>query len=271
MSKIKAVTVYQIPGSDKLYKSEDLAAKAMKAAKQREAREKRKREREEEERRVREEQRNYVRLNAVSPSHALQLVAEKAKEYWGLEVVVVRGASRKRIVVKNGEEFINLESVEISLSDPSGNGLKKLGVVRGGFSISIEEILFRSGFSGFYAEGGFRGRCGEYNMEMYLSLRMDEFPLIKEKYEEWKRQKERESEYMKRMQRLGLAAGLLAAQDPSCIRADELLKYYEDCLDIARTRRDNIYSSYRRGLQKLFEVSEPPVKVDKELEEQFGE
>jgi hypothetical protein len=272
---IKSVTMYECPETGKLYKTKKGAENSAK--------------------RVRDErsrellatgfdpsqfdaQRDYVRLNATSPKHIIELVIEKAEEFWGLKVTkfITNGV---RVYYNNVISFGNCE-VEV---DAAGScrleymrRQAKRDKNRWFREPCISSLLFDgSGFKGFETGSGCPGRCSDaessgYPFRMGLEARLEEFPIIHKRYEEWRAH---EAEYERYMSSRDRAKGYglkLARSTPEYDKLMELHGYHEACGAIIRDSIRSLEDYYIDGLVYKWDQVNTPVVKDLELWEMFA-
>lgn len=277
---IESVTMYKCPETGKLYKTKRGAENSAK--------------------RVRDErdrellaigfdpnqidyQRDYVRLNATSPKHIVELVTQKAEEFWGLAVkkfdyrgVYINYSDSKNCTV------ISFSSCEIEVDARSSSRLeymRRLAKADGNrwFSEpSISDLLFdRMGFKGFETGSGCPGRCSDkessgYSFQMSLQARLEDFPIIRKRYGEWKAHEDEYDRYVSNRDRAKNYGLKLARSTPEYDKLMELQGYHEACGAIIRDSIRNLEDHYVDGLVEKWGKVNPEVVKDSELWEMFA-
>lgn len=202
---IEAVTLYKCPETGKLWPTEKQAKQSATRAK---AREKKREEQEKAKAELQREitfRRDYIRLNAESPKHAMELLMEKSEEFWGIKFI------------KNTLEYISwtksvngnyLVSGRISLSGkitcqetcdkywPGDN-----------YWESISDFLR---FIRFDTGGGCGGRLGHYEFSMEVKIPLDSFPKLNDNYLLFKSETDKKSKRVQEIEIIRAAARKLA-------------------------------------------------------------
>lgn len=286
---ISTVTMYRCKENNKLYDSPE---KAKAASRRHKAKAKREKERLEAEKKDMEEMHqrsNYVRLNATSSHHALELIAEKAKEYWDLDVKVERKGSVVLDVPREykwpsyeNKLYIDLTTVSISVSyeGKSNSHLERVKQKKGGmFPVDIKDLLFApalGGFSGFRVGSGcygcFSGNSplARANFKADIKLIFDDFPLIVKRYAEWKDHRGKYREGLRKQGDIRSYSTELLCQDPQYIQLSEIEKYYEQCLDKVKRVKEDLHNYYTTSLSKLHSEYYPIHEIPPHLLNQFG-
>ena len=277
---VKPVTMYKCPETGKLYKTKRGAENSAK--------------------RVRDErnrellatgfdpsqlefQQNYVRLNATSPKHSIELVTEKAEEFWGLKVIRFNycGTYINYSDSKNCH-VISFSSCEIEVDSSNSSRLEYMRRQAEKFKNrwwsepSISDLLFDPmGFNGFETGSGCPGRCGDqshsgYPFQMQLVARLEEFPIIRKRYEEWQKNKDEYDRYLSSRDSVKINGIRLARSTSEYEKLKELRDYYEQCEKILSKSMLNLENYYINGLVEKWKGINPEVKKDTELWEMFG-
>lgn len=277
-----AVTMYRCEENGKLY---DSLEKAKAASRRHKARVKREEERlkAEQEARVEMQRRSeYVRLNATSSAHALELIAAKAKEYWDLDVRVdYDPKGRKDIPLESrwsmdkGKLFIGLGTVRISMSyeGKSNPHLERIKKEKGEWGITIDNLLFDpsyGGFSGFKTGSGSSGLVNRSPGVMEISLIFDQFPLIIKRHGKWEEHKSKYIQSRVDQRNIMSYANALLVQDPQFTKLSQIEGYYTQCLDEVKTAKANLANYYLSSLSDLHSRHYPPYEIPHDLQNQFG-
>lgn len=219
-----------------------------------------------------EAQRDYVRLNATSPGNIIELVREKAEEFWGLKITEM----------SVGQVSVSGDSISFGqcLIEVNSAGSCRLAYMAQKAKVekdkwyrepSIFDLLFGSmGFSGFDTGGGCPGRCGDYPFRMSLTARLEEFPLIAERYQDWTTHK---AEYDRYVGEKSMTEGYgywLARSSKEYEKLEELRAYYRNCDAVVKKSVSELERYYVEGLVQKWEVLNPPVEKDTVLWEMFG-
>jgi hypothetical protein len=230
-----------------------------------------------------ESQRDYVRLNATSPKHIIELVIEKAEEFWGLKVTSFL-TNGERVYYNNRENctMISFGSCEVEVDAAGSCRLEymrrqaKRDKNRWFSEPSISNLLFDgSGFKGFETGSGGPGRCSDaessgYPFRMGLQARLEEFPIIHKRYGEWELFEAEYDRYVSSRDRAKDYGLKLARSTPEYDKLRELQGYHEACGAIIRDSIRELENHYVSGLVEKWEGLNPAVVLDPELSEMFG-
>ena len=230
-----------------------------------------------------EAQRDYVRLNATSPKHIIELVIEKAEEFWGLKVTRFKdNGGRVYHDVRKNCTMISFGNFEVEVNAAGSCRLEymrrqaKRDKNRWFSEPSISSLLFDgSGFNGFETGSGCPGRCSDggssgYPFRMGLEARLEEFPIIRKRYEEWQAFKNEYDLYVSSRDRAKNYGLKLARSTPEYDKLMELQGYHEACGAIVRDSIRELEDHYMFGLVEKWEGLNPAVVLDPELSEMFG-
>lgn len=277
---IEPVTMYKCPETGKLYKTKRGAENSAKRV------------RDERDRELSatgfdpsqlEAQRDYVRLNATSPKHIIELVIEKAEEFWGLKVTQFK--KWKGGIYYNDRKnctMISFGNCEVEVDAASSCRLEymrrqaKRDKNRWFSEPSISSLLFDgSGFKGFETGSGCPGRCRDaessgYPFRMSLEARLEEFPIIHKRYEEWQAHEEEYDRHVSSRDRAKDYGLKLARSTPEYDKLMELQGYHEACGAIIRDSIRELEDHYVSGLVEKWDGVNPAVVKDLELWEMFG-
>jgi hypothetical protein len=229
-----------------------------------------------------EAQQDYVRLNATSPHQVMDLVTQKAEEFWGLKITMStegstsihhgRGSSMEIAFGQCHIEVDSSESCMIAYLREQAR-ISKDKYYR---DPSIYNMLFGSmGFKGFDSNGGNPGRCKDsghlgYPLLMSFRAQLEGFPLIAERYRDWTTHRD---EYDRYVGEKSMAEGYgicLARSSMEYGKLKELSTYHRNCDEVVRKSFFELERYYVDGLVKKWEVVNPPVEKDTELWEMFG-
>ncbi len=276
---IESVTMYKCPETGRVYKTKKGAENSAK--------------------RVREErkrellatgfdpsqltaQQDYVRLNATSPRHIIELVTEKAEEFWGL---AIKKFDCRRAYVMYSEiknyMVISLPSCTIEVDAKSSCRLeymrRKAKLDKGWFTEPyISDLLFRGmGFRGFETGSGCPGRCSNvegsgYPFNMSLEARLDQFPIIHKRFQEWQAHKNEYDQYMLRRKHVEFYGSLLASSTPEYGKLKELENYHDHCSSIIQNSIKSLVDHHKSGILDKWDRVNPKAVRDSELWEMFG-
>lgn len=273
--KPEAVTMYRCPETGKLYDTEQKAKDSAKRFREKVERAKKKAEADAKERAELEYQRNYVRLNATSSSHALELIVEKAKEFWGIDVMV----NNVSPIVKDlpdesveGKNLISLGRIKIRARGRDTEFYKKVKSTRSGiFEPGVDDVLFSYGFKGFSLGGGPSGEFEVYEMKREVSLIFDDFPLIAERYEQWLRHTGPRAKYKSDLYLAESEALVLSRLDPEYRKLKKMHDYYQSCLQEVDNASSSLLYFNRRTYMEKFRSSTPEYVIPEDLLNQFGD
>lgn len=138
---------------------------------------------------------NFIRLNAKSIKDFKPLIEQKAKEFWGWDVKINFNLNFGNISNSHGApigETMNWErdkTKPLSFLGWSGQVTGSLSkFIRTNYDPSINDTLFNQygkGFKGFHTSSGCPGTVNDKgcNMDIGFYCFLDDFPLIKAKYE----------------------------------------------------------------------------------------
>jgi len=221
-----------------------------------------------------EAQRDYVRLNATTPLDVMNLVEEKAEEFWGLKITAM---SVGRVSVSYGGDSMSFGQCHIEVSS---KGSCRLAYMREQARInkdkwyrdpSISDLLFGSmGFRGLETGGGCPGICGDYPLRMSLTARLEEFPLIAKRHRDWVAHKSEYDRYKAGLGRTERYGAALARSTAELERLVELRAYHRKCEEAVKKSIHELESYYVGGLVQKWEMVNPPVEKNTELWEMFG-
>jgi hypothetical protein len=212
-------------------------------------------------------ERDEVRLNATSYSHAIDLLCKKAQEIFGLTVNVTMSAkppilsdgtySRPR----PGSKYLWKKDVRISVRGDERKEWK---------SSSIPEILFCS-FEGFRVEGiQTRGSLNQDPFVGNLGLNLEFFPLIEKRVEELREHLAKVEGWKNKAGLVRRAAIRVATNEPVYKQMSELIKYYERCQSLVREGLQEHMEYYESSLHDRFCSSYPCPVIPKDLSEDFN-
>jgi len=219
-----------------------------------------------------EAQRDYVRLNATTPLDVMNLVEEKAEEFWGLKITAM---SVGQVSVSGDSISFGQCHIEVS-----SKGSCRLAYMREQARISkdkwyrepsISDLLFGSmGFRGLEAGSGCQGICGDYPLRMPLKARLEEFPLIAKRYRDWVAHKAEYDRYKAGLGRTEGYGSALARSTAEFERLVELRAYHRNCEEVVKKSVLELERYYVEGLVQKWARVNPPVERDTELWEMFG-
>jgi hypothetical protein len=229
-----------------------------------------------------EAQRDYVRLNTTSPHQVMDLVTQKAEEFWGLKVTTWsvgrtsiyqgRGSSMK---IAFGQCHIEVDSSE-SCRLAYMREQARISKDKWYRDPSIYDMLFGSmGFRGFDCPGGNPGRCKDsdhsgYPLIMSLEAQLEGFPLIHESHWKWVAHKKEYDDYEHEKSIVEGYGRCLARSSTEYEKLEELRTYHRNCGEIVKKSVSELESYYVEGLVQKWEAINPPVEKDTELWEMFG-
>lgn len=223
-----------------------------------------------------EAQRDYVRLNATTPEHIIDLVTQKAEEFWGFKVTRFEPGNVIQVIDRggNGGKEIIFGNCYVEV-DSSGSCRLAYMAEQARISKdkwyrvpSIYDLLFGSmGFRGFGSPGGTTGSCGSspWPLRMPLMAKLEEFPLINQSYQEWITHK---SEFDKYEHKKSVVTGYgrcLARSSTEYEKLKELRDYHERCVELVRDSLVDLETYYTEGLLKKWVGINPPVVKNFEL------
>ena len=221
-------------------------------------------------------QQDYVRLNATSPKHIIDLVVQKAEEFWGLKVTKFE-VSGPGVYSRQSGTVISFGQCDIEVNSAGSCRLaymrEKAKIGKGSWysEPSIYDLLFSSmGFRGFTSGGGNPGRCSDsdekgYPFRMCLMSKLEEFPLINQSHQEWIAH-EKEYEGYEHKKRVVMGYGLsLALSSTEYEKLSELRSYHRDCEEIVKKSIRDLENYYTDGLVKKWMKINPPVVKNLEL------
>lgn len=136
---------------------------------------------------------NFVRLNARSIKNFKPLIEQKAKEFWGWDVKInfqlhFGAPSNSHGAPLNGVENWNRDkSKPLNYLGWNGRVSGSLNnYITTNYSPSINDVIFSrygKGFKGFHTSCGCPGTVNKTEMDIGFYCFLNDFPLIKEKYE----------------------------------------------------------------------------------------
>lgn len=266
--------MYKCPETGKLYDSE---SKLKKALARRRAKEKR------EETKVKEQeklnhQRDYVRLNATSSIHAMKLVVEKAKEFWGIDVSMGeplgRDTPQEYHLNSTCKNVIGLGNLEIKVKAKETKFYRRIkSEYTGIFEPGVDDVLFNYGFNGFILKSGSSGKCDSSHLPMsrFVMLDFDLFPMIKERYEQWLSHHQLWKNYKADRRLADREALALAATDEEYKRLKEKELEYLHLAEVARESSSKLFDLNYLSYMERYDTSYPRYEIPGHLLKQFGE
>lgn len=229
-----------------------------------------------------EAQRDYVRLNATSPRQAMDLVAQKAEEFWGLKVTTstvgracVQHGRGSSMEIGFGQCHIEVDSSE-SCMIAYMREQARISKDKYYRDPSIYGMLFGSmGFKGFDSNGGNPGRCRDsvhtgYPLIMSMRGQLEGFPLIYESHRKWVAHKEEYDNYEHEKRKLEGYGVYLARSSTEYEKLAELRTYHQGCSRIVEENIKKLESYYMEGLSDRWVGVNPRVVKDLELWDMFG-
>ena len=230
-----------------------------------------------------EAQQDYVRLNATRPQDIMELVREKAEEFWGLKVTRLKVdpvSVSSRVsgpVISFGQCLIEVDSSESCRLAYMREQARIVNRKRYR-DLTIYDLLFGSkGFKGFSysGSGGMLGRCSDginpgFMLDMSFTARLEEFPLINQSYHEWLTHKNEFDEYEHKKRVTGRYGRILAQSSPEYEKLRELVDYHERCVELVRVSVIDLVTYYTEGLVEKWVGINPPVVKKSELWDMFA-
>jgi len=229
-----------------------------------------------------ESQRDYVRLNATSPRQVMDLVAQKAEEFWGLKVTTstagrtcVQHGRGSSMEIGFGQCHIEVDSSE-SCMIAYMREQARISKDKYYRDPSIYDMLFGSmGFKGFDSNGGNPGRCRDsghsgYPLIMSFRAQLEGFPLIHESHRKWVAHKEEYDNYEHEKRTLEGYGVYLARSSTEYEKLAELRTYHQSCNWILEENIKKLESYYMDGLSDRWVGVNPRVVKDLELWDMFG-
>ena len=208
---------------------------------------------------------------------------EKAEEFWGLKVTSFL-TNGERVYHNNRENctMISFGNCEVEVDAAGSCRLEymrrqaKRDKNRWFSEPSISSLLFDgSGFKGFETGSGGPGRCSDaessgYPFRMSLEARLEEFPIIRKRYEEWQAHEAEYDQYVSSRDRAKAYGIRLARSTPEYDKLMELSGYHEACGAIIKDSIRALENHYVSGLVEKWDRVNPAVVLDQELSEMFG-
>lgn len=215
-TEIKPVKMYPCPETGKLFRSKNLALKS--AEKERERKrlaeaalvESKKSEE------IKQKQRDYIRLNLANTADLEKMLIEKAKEFFNIDVSELKitvnfgQVSNSHGCPLNGVENWSGQHKDRPTSYLGWSGKIEAKVIvnnriKERYSTSATDYLFNRwgmGFAGFHTGCGLPGGISNNSSKMDIGFYffLDDFPLLKQKYDKYliEREKEKNNELIKK-------------------------------------------------------------------------
>lgn len=266
---IEAVTQYKCPVTGKLWPTEKQAKNCAARAK---AREKEKLAKKEEIKKLAEEKefcRNFVRFNAKSPDHAIELLLSKSEEFWGIKLGIYENVNGLYwYEAKSGERLCSSASFTITAKVTDAKLFQKnYRVLEDYWKPSISDFLR---FIGFETGSGNPGEFGGYTFSMNVYIPFEEFPIINTNHKLLKIDKEKRSQRNYLRNGVRSIAEITATIQPECEKMHNVINDLENILSNLRNKRrtyiDNFANKY---MAEFWDKVNPEPPVNSELEEMF--
>jgi hypothetical protein len=258
---IEPVTLYKCPETGKLF---DTAKKAENSAKSHRAkvkREEKKKQQEQEDAKEKEFRRNYIRLNAVSPENAIELLLEKSEEFWGISLIVRRVC---KVTYEKTYKYFSFGFLEIEgkIVDSALYEKYYKSNTRGYFYHGISDFL---GFLQFETGSGNPGQFNEYPFRMDLRIPEEKFLVIKSNFDNVSRDRSKLSEFDKNREIARQSACRLSYYLPEYEKLSLLVNNLNSLIEHAHGKMGEIISYNSSQYVKLWESVNPAPQVNSDL------
>lgn len=267
---IEVVTRYKCPVTGKLWPTEkqarDCAARAR-------AREKKKLAEEEQKKKLSEEKefrRNFVRLNAKSPAHAIELLLSKSEEFWGIKFEIPELAGGLYWCTNmDNEKLCSGSTMIFKVKVTDTELLKKNYHTLGSYwRPSISNFL---NFIGFETGSGNPGEFDGNNFRMNMYIPFERFPVINTNFKLFKSDRDKLSQRQDHRKRAYNMAKVTAAEQPECQEMQHVLTsldYLRNKLNSKKQKYiDNFATKY---VTEFWDKVNPKPSVNSELQEMFS-
>lgn len=268
---IEVVTQYKCPVTGKLWPTEkqakDCAARAR-------ARAKKKLAEEEEAKKLAEEKefrRNFVRLNAKSPSHAFELLLSKSEEFWGIKFEIPELAEGLYWCTRSrdNEKLFSGSSVIIKAKVTDTELLEKnYRRLVSYWRLSISDFL---NFIGFETGSGNPGDFDVNSFRMNMYIPFERFPLINTNFKLVKSDRDKLYQRHNHRNEVFRMARVTALEQPECQEMQDILNNLNN---LRGDLGDKIESYVRifvdRYVTEFWDKVNPVPSVNSELQEMFS-
>lgn len=279
---VTEVKMWKCSTTGKLFDSKEKAEKSSNAAKAKARREKEKAKKEAELNRLIKYQSNYIRLNATCLSDIPLLISTKAKEFWGidLEAGISEGSFRNPGRGFNNDDgpyfTFNLVMGGPELSTTSKNKLRKIS--KNIDMSNIKSVILGrryydenpAGFVGIEWSSGHSGTFGGRNFSMSARILVNNFPLIKEKYDDFIKIEVKRKNYFEKYNNITSTSYQFADQIEEVRTQFAKLSFAERVLRHEQKKLETL-RDYHSGLFKAFCLSkiESPPEIPPDLKYMF--
>lgn len=267
---IEVVTQYKCPVTGKLWptqkQAKDCAARARARAKKKLAEEEQTKKLSEE----REFRRNFVRLNAKSPAHAIELLLSKSEEFWGIKFEIPELAGGLYwCTSRDNENLCSGSSVIIKVKVTDTGLLKKnYSALEHLWRPSISDFL---NFIGFETGSGIPGNFGGTNFRTNIYIPFERFPLINTNFKLMKSDRDklfRRNTHRNEVIRL---AKVTASEQPECQEMQHVLTSLDDLINDLHSKRQNYIDNFAtKYVTEFWDKVNPVPTVNSELQEMFS-
>jgi hypothetical protein len=259
---IESVTLYKCPETGKLFDTAKKAQNSAKSQREKVKREEKKKQQEKE----KEFRRNYIRLNAVSPDNAIELLREKSKEFWGIEFLSVRGGGSYSHGKGISSSYISLGSCELSASVVDKTLFRKYFCS----TSDTPSISYFLGFIGFRTGSGCPGKFDDYDFRMDVRMELNQFPLIKKNWEKVAADRTAMTIYLSTRDNVKLSARNLSRQLPEYLKLKDLYEEIVNLSQLLSIKISEMENHNESEYIRLWEGANPPPKVNDLLLETFN-
>lgn len=267
---IEVVTQYKCPVTGKLWPTEkqakDCAARARARAKKKIAEEKEAKKLSEE----KEFRRNFVRLNAKSPAHAIELLLSKSEEFWGIKFEIPELAGGLCWFMSRDETMLCLNSNLIVRGKVTDTELleKNYRTLGGYWRSGISDFL---NFIGFETGSGNPGDFEGNNFRMNIYIPFERFPVINTNFKLLKSDRDKLSQRNSHRNRVYDMAKVTALQQPECQEMQHVLTSLDELRNDLRIKQQDYIDNFsRKYVTEFWDKVNPVPTVNSELQEMFS-
>lgn len=273
---IEVVTQYKCPVTGELWPTEkqakNCAARARARAKKKLAEEEQTKKLSEE----REFRRNFVRLNAKSPAHAIELLLSKSEEFWGIRFEIPRlavpGVLAQSLYwhtdASNEKCASSVVIIEAKVTDTELLKKNYTGIERFRRP-SISNFL---NFIGFETGSGNPGNFDGTNFRMNIYIPFERFPLINTNFKLLKSDRDKLRRRNTHRNEVFSMAQNTASEQPECQEMQHVLTSLNDLLSDLRSKQQNYINNFAtKYVTEFWDKVNPEPTVNSELQELFSD
>lgn len=263
---IEVVTQYKCPVTGLLWSTEKQAKNCATRAR---ARAKKKLAEEEEAKKLAEEmefRRNFVRLNAKSPSHAFELLLSKSEEFWGIKFELEE--ELHWFMTKNEVGLASTSHLVIKAKVTDTKIFTRYYQVVKYCIPSISDFLE---FIGFVTGSGTPGNFNSSRFKMSVYIPFENFPTIDTNFKLVKSDRDKLSQRHNHRNEVFRMARVTALEQPECQEMQDILNNLNNLRgDLGDKVESYVRIFVDRYVTEFWDKVNPVPSVNSELQEMFS-